>query len=133
MFRTRIVALAVVGLYAVTTCGSAVAAEVTYERDTRGRLTKATYSDGTVVDYSYDANGNRTSAVVTAPPPDTPPTAPGTPTFANITGVSATASWAAATDNIGVVRYEYRLNGGAWQSAGNVLSVPVSGPLTTWP
>ena len=36
----------------------------TYEYDDIGRLTKATLDDGTVIDYTYDAVGNRTSKVV---------------------------------------------------------------------
>lgn len=134
MSKTRIVGLAILGLCAVGTFVSTEAAEVTYEHDSRGRLTRAVYSDGTIVDYSYDFNGNRTGAAVSAPPPDTPPTAPGTPTFANITGVSARASWAAATDNIGVSGYEYRLGASNWHQAGNVLSVNLTGlsPVTSY-
>jgi chitodextrinase len=102
------------------------AATVTYLHDSYGRVSKATYSDGTIIDYSYDANGNRTTTVVTpgtpVPPDTTPPTAPGTPTFSSITGTSATASWTAATDNVGVAGYDYRLNAGTWQSISNVLT-----------
>jgi hypothetical protein len=32
-------------------------ASVTFEHDARGRLKKARLDDGTVVDYTYDANG----------------------------------------------------------------------------
>lgn len=35
----------------------------TYEYDSRGRLKKITYNNGTTVQYSYDAAGNRTSVV----------------------------------------------------------------------
>jgi len=106
-------------------------ASATYEYDTKGRVSKITYDDGTVVDYAYDVSGNRTGATKTTPPPDTtPPTAPGTPTFSNITATSATASWTAATDNKGVVGYDYKVNAGAWQSLTNVLSVNLTG-LTT--
>jgi YD repeat-containing protein len=102
-------------------------ATVTYEHDpATGRLSKATYDNGTVVDYTYDANGNRTGAIVTTAPNGIP-TAPGTPTFSNITMVSATASWTAATDDVGVTGYEYRLNSGSWQSLGNVLTVNLTG------
>jgi chitodextrinase len=107
------------------------AATVTYEHDTHGRMSKATYSDGTIIDYSYDDNGNRTATVVTPgtpiPPDTTPPTAPGTPTFSSITGTSATASWTAATDNVGVTGYDYRLNSGSWQSISNVLTLSLAG------
>jgi YD repeat-containing protein len=102
------------------------AATVTYEHDLQGRVKKATYSDGTIVDYSYDANGNRITAVVTpgtpVPPDTTAPSAPGAPAFSSIAGTSATASWTAATDNVGVTSYEYQLNAGGWQSIGNVLT-----------
>jgi len=102
-------------------------AAVTYEHYPNGRLKKATYTDGTIVEYSYDANGNRTAAAVTTPPPDTtPPGAPGTPSFSNLTMTSAKATWTAATDNIGVVGYEYRLGSGSWQALANVLTVDLS-------
>lgn len=207
------------------------AASVTYEHDARGRLVKATYDDGTVVDYTYDANGNRQAAAVTLPvdatPPSVPanltaapaspsqinlswsastdnvgvtgyrlerctgvgctsfvqiatpsttsyvdsgrtssttylyrvraydaagnvsafsasasattpdataPSAPGVPSFSNITMSTATASWAAATDDVGVTGYQYRLNAGAWQSLGAVLSVNLANlsPATSY-
>ena len=41
----------------------------------------------------------------------TPPTAPGTPTATSISASSVTLSWAAATDNVGVVRYDIYRNG----------------------
>lgn len=47
---------------------AAHAASVTYVYDALGRLSKATYSNGTVITYSYDAAGNRTSVVVTGVP-----------------------------------------------------------------
>lgn len=125
MRRVRYFALGIVAalLLVAANLASINAATVTYEHDLQGRLKKATYSDGAVVDYSYDANGNRTAAVVTPAPVDTtPPSAPGTPTISNITGTSATATWTAATDNVGVAGYDYRLNAGAWQSVGNVLT-----------
>jgi chitodextrinase len=100
------------------------AATVTYEHDSYGRVSKATFSDGTVIDYTYDENGNRLATAVTSgtPPDSTPPTPPGTPTFSNIAGTSATANWTAATDNVGVSGYDYRLNAGSWVAIGNVLT-----------
>lgn len=119
-------AIAVLLLLAAT--HDAQAASATYAYDTQGRVSTITYDDGTVVTYSYDANGNRTGATKTAPPPDTTaPTAPGTPTFTNITMTSAKASWTAATDNRAVVGYDYRLGAGTWQSLANVLTVNVTG------
>ena len=124
----RHVALAtVVALLLVSPLPTAThAATVTYEHDLQGRVKKATHSDGTIVDYSYDANGNRITAVVTpgtpVPPDTTAPSAPGAPAFSSIAGTSATASWTAATDNVGVASYEYQLNAGGWQSIGNVLT-----------
>jgi chitodextrinase len=41
------------------------------------------------------------------------PSVPGTPTFSSVTGGTATASWSAATDNVGVTGYRYSLNGGS--------------------
>ena len=46
------------------------ASNAIYTYDALGRLTKIAYSDGamtTTVSYSYDATGNRTSVVSTAP------------------------------------------------------------------
>jgi YD repeat-containing protein len=102
------------------------AVSVTYEHDLQGRVKKATYSDGTIVDYSYDANGNRTAAIVTPAPVDTtPPTIPGTPVISNVQANTATATWTAATDNVAVAGYDYRLNAGTWTSIGNVLTFNV--------
>jgi chitodextrinase len=44
----------------------------------------------------------------------TAPSSPGTPSFSSIAASSATASWSAASDNVAVTGYRYRLNGGAW-------------------
>ena len=43
--------------------GLAWAGSVTYTYDNLGRLKTATYSNGVVITYSYDAAGNRTSVV----------------------------------------------------------------------
>ncbi len=52
-----------------------------------------------------------------AAPDTSAPTAPGTPTFASITGTSATVNWSASTDNVGVTGYEVYLNGAATPAA----------------
>jgi YD repeat-containing protein len=80
-------------------------ASVTFQHDPSGKLTRATYSDGTVVDYHYDANGNRTGAIVT-PPSDS--SAPSVPTNLQATPVSQTQmdlQWTPSTDNLGVAGY----------------------------
>lgn len=51
-----------------------------------------------------------------------PPSAPGALAFTQITPTSAKASWSAASDNVGVTGYRYRLNSGAWTNIGNVLT-----------
>jgi len=68
----------------------------------------------------------------TAPPFTTladtvPPSAPGTLTMSSIAATSATATWTAATDDIGVTSYEYQLNSGAWVNVGNVLTKSITG------
>jgi YD repeat-containing protein len=103
-------------------------ASATYEYDTKGRVATVRYTDGTVVSYTYDANGNRkTWTKTTAAPDTTAPTAPGAPTFSNITMTSVTATWTAATDDRGVVGYDYRVNSGSWQSLSNVLTTNIGG------
>lgn len=48
--------------------GVAQAGSVSYTYDTLGRLTRAAYSNGTVIVYTYDATGNRTTQVTTGAP-----------------------------------------------------------------
>lgn len=56
----------------VVAVNTPVAAQtVTYDYDTLGRITSATYADGTLIQYQYDAAGNRTLYTVVTP------TAPG--------------------------------------------------------
>ncbi|MCP5433501.1 MAG: RHS repeat protein [Alphaproteobacteria bacterium] len=45
--------------------GLANAQSVSYTYESLGRLTSATYSDGRVIEYSYDPAGNRTEVVKT--------------------------------------------------------------------
>lgn len=69
--------------------------------------------------------GSASSASFSTPaaPDTTPPSAPGTITMGTITSTTAPASWGAASDNVGVTGYEYRLNGAAtWTNLGLVLS-----------
>lgn len=79
---------------------------------------------------AYDGAGNRSafSNQISATTFDTvPPGKPGNPTFNAITINSATATWTAATDNVGVTGYRYRVNGSSWTNVGSALSVNLSG------
>lgn len=100
---------------------------VTYDYDEIGRLKKATYGDGRSTTYTIDPAGNRLNVTTTPAPDTTPPSAPGTPTFENIGETTARARWTAASDNVGVVGYEYRVGGGSWIPVGNVLLVNLTG------
>jgi len=76
--------------------------------------------------------GSASSASFSTPaaPDTTPPSAPGAITMGTITSTTAAASWTAASDNVGVTGYEYRLNGAStWTDVGYVLSAtaPVIG------
>jgi YD repeat-containing protein len=47
-------------------------ADVSYGYDRLGRITTALYDNGLCIVYTYDANGNRTSQLNVAPPPQSP-------------------------------------------------------------
>ena len=46
----------------------ASAGAITYGYDALGRLVRVAYPNGAIIQYSYDANGNRTAYVVTGSP-----------------------------------------------------------------
>lgn len=78
---------------------------------------------------------NSASFKTPAVPDTTKPSTPGTVKFSELTHYSVKASWGAATDNVGVTGYEWRLNNAStWTPLGNVLSVNVTGlqQLTTY-
>jgi hypothetical protein len=54
-----------VGLLGAILMGPVQAGSVAYSYDSLGRLSKAAYSNGVVITYSYDAAGNRTAQVTT--------------------------------------------------------------------
>jgi YD repeat-containing protein len=56
----------VIGVAILLSAIEAGAVSVVYSYDTRDRLVEAAYSNGTVVSYSYDDAGNRSSVVETA-------------------------------------------------------------------
>lgn len=55
-------------LLAMGTTVPAHAGSATHQYDSLGRLSQVTYSNGTVITYSYDAAGNRTAVVTTGAP-----------------------------------------------------------------
>ncbi|GEM46292.1 glycoside hydrolase family 9 protein [Deinococcus cellulosilyticus] len=87
---------------------------------------------GGTYELGFTANGSFTGAVASVsevngkpigPVDSTPPTTPGTLTSGAVTHDSATLTWTASTDNVGVAKYEvYR---------GNTLLTSVAGNLTT--
>jgi YD repeat-containing protein len=91
-----------------------------------GLATAASY---TVNVRAYDAAGNRgtSSSASFSTVDNVPPSVSGTPSFSSIGSTTAVASWGAASDNIGVTRYEYSVNGGGWVNVGNTTSATVSG------
>jgi len=56
------------GVFLALLSGALQAGSVAYTYDSLGRVTQATYSNGVVITYVYDASGNRTSYTVTGAP-----------------------------------------------------------------
>lgn len=110
-------------------CWPVWATSVTYQYDTAGRLTSATYDNGTVVTYSLDAAGNRSSVVSALP---APPGSPSGVSASSITTTTATISWSASTGTVS--SYQYSLNSGSWVNVGTSLSASLVGlaPGTTY-
>lgn len=59
--------LVLIGVASAFVVSTVLADQIAYTYDPLGRLDTVTYSDGTVVDYDYDANGNRTVLDVNVP------------------------------------------------------------------
>ncbi len=74
-----------------------------------------------------------TSAQFTTDASATPPGAPATPTFDNITKTGYRATWSAPGSGGTVTGYEYRINAGSWVDVGTDVTVTISGrtPGTT--
>lgn len=74
MIKKRIPALllhaAVILAFVLVFAVARIEAE-TYSYDSLGHLTRIAYPDGTSIDYTYDANGNRLTLTANAPPDDT--------------------------------------------------------------
>ena len=61
---TRAMFAIMVACATLAATGTAFAGSVTYTYDTLGRLKTATYSNGVVIQYVYDAAGNRSTVTV---------------------------------------------------------------------
>ncbi len=59
--------LALIGVASTLVANIVLADQVTYTYDALGRVDTVTYSDGTIIDYDYDSNGNRTILDINAP------------------------------------------------------------------
>lgn len=89
----------------------------------------------TVGVHAKDAAGNTSSALTgsfTTPSDTTPPGPPGTPSISNLLYNGGTATWTAATDNVGVTNYQYEILQGStvvtsWVNVGNVLTFSFTG------
>lgn len=66
--RARAAAASALVLLMLACQPAAQAGSATHTYDSLGRLAKVTYSNGTVITYTYDAAGNRTSVVTTGAP-----------------------------------------------------------------
>ena len=99
--------------YTILRNGKAVAtvpAPTTSYTDT-GLTPGASYTyQVTAKDSAGNVSSASNSATITTQP-DTPPTAPGTPAATSVTSSQAWISWAQATDNVGITRYDVLRNG----------------------
>ncbi len=63
--RYRLAAIALAAAVLSPLAASAASDDAVYTYDLLNRLATVTYDNGTVINYSYDAAGNRTAYVVT--------------------------------------------------------------------
>lgn len=75
--------------------------------------------------YSAESNVARTMSDMTAP------VLTGSITISSVTTASATVTWPAATDDGGILRYQYRVDGGSWISTSTSRSATVNGAQNT--
>jgi len=114
-------------------------AVASYSDTTVTNATPYTYKvrayDGAIPTHNFSGFSNQISITT----PDTErPGAPGAPTPSQINGGNLTATWTAASDNVGVTGYRYRLssdgtNWTSWTDVGNVLSANLTGLLVSTP
>ncbi len=109
---------------------SAHAAVIDYEFNSKGQLLTATYSDGTVVTYDYDENGNRRSVSSTGGPDSKPPTMPSSVTATTTSSTQIDVSWGASTDggSSGLAGYKIERCAGASCTSFVQVGAPVTSP-----
>ena len=93
------------------------------------------FSDGMAINVAANSIGIKRTG--DSPDPgggiDTqPPTAPGAPSASNITSNSAVLSWAASTDNVGVVAYDITVGGTSISAANCCVTVGNLQPATAY-
>lgn len=88
---------------------AAWAASITYQYNSKGQLETATYADGTVVTYIYDANGNRTGVTSTGGPDIKAPTVPLSIAATAVSSTRIDLTWSASTDGGGSGLVGYRV------------------------
>lgn len=111
-----------------TATSPAATTTTTYGYDELGRVRSVNYNNTVNNTYTYDAANNRTQQSSALVADTTPPTAPGSIALSGLTQTSVNASWSAASDNIGVTSYQYRLNSAStWVNIGNFTSVGLTG------
>lgn len=58
-------AIGIAAISGFMACGAANAGSVSYKYDSLGRLIQVAYSSGVVINYTYDAAGNRVTEIKT--------------------------------------------------------------------
>jgi hypothetical protein len=92
-----------------------------------GLTGSTTYYAHYVLTDGSSVNSTRVSSSSFTTTDGTVPTLTGTVTISNIAQTTATFTWPAGSDNVGVTGYEYRLNAGSYVDAGLVLTIGVTG------
>lgn len=72
LLQVELISILVLSSIALLSGSTCWASNVTYAYNSSGQLVELTYDNGTVVKYTYDANGNREAAQVLSPTLETP-------------------------------------------------------------